>query len=181
MEKYKLKPLTTEEKEMAANNHNIVYAFLYQHGYSIDNFYGVAVMGFLKGIQVYCRKTRYTKQADMYFTVWQYMRTELENNRKMENALKRKPTETVISLDVEHSEMENLYNCVGGKSVESEYLEKERINELLGKLTEVQRVISKMKMEGFNNTEIFLILDIPSSTYYREINRIKATLEKYIA
>lgn len=53
MEKYKLKPLTTEEKEMAANNHNIVYAFLYQHGYSIDNFYGVAVMGFLKGIQVY--------------------------------------------------------------------------------------------------------------------------------
>lgn len=181
MEKYKLKPLTTEEKEMAASNHNIVYAFLYQHGYSIDNYYGVAVMGFLKGIQVYCRKTRYTKQADMYFTVWQYMRAELENYRKMENALKRKPMETVISLDAERSESENLYNCVGGKSVESEYLEKERINELLGKLTEVQRVISKMKMEGFNNTEIFLILNIPSSTYYREINRIKSTLEKYIA
>lgn len=181
MEKYKLKPLTTEEKQMADNNHNIVYAFLYQHGYSIDNFYGVAVMGFLKGIQVYCRKTRYTNQADLFFSCWQYMRTELENYRKMENALKRKPTETVISLDAERTEMENIYNCVGGKSVESEYLEKERINELLGKLTEVQRVISKMKMEGFNNTEIFLILNIPSSTYYREINRIKATLEKYIA
>lgn len=181
MEKYKLKQLTTEEKEMAANNHNIVYAFLYQHGYSIDNFYGVAVMGFLKGIQVYCRKNRFTQNADMFFTCWQYMRAELENHRKMDNTMKRKPTETIVSLDAEHLEMENLYNCVGGKSVESEYLEKERINELLGKLTEVQRIISKMKMEGFNNTEIFLILNIPSSTYYREINRIKATLEKYIA
>lgn len=181
MGKYNLKPLTTEEKEMAANNHNVVYGFLYHYGYSIDNFYGVAIMGFLKGIQVYCRKIKYTQKADMYFTCWQHMRVEMENYFKMENALKRKPMETVISLDAERSESENLYNCVGAKSVESEYLEKERINELLGKLTEVQQVISKMKMEGYNNTEIFLILDIPSSTYYREINRIKTTLEKYIA
>lgn len=181
MGKYNLHPLSTEEKEMAANNHNIIYAFLYQHGYSIDNYYGVAVMGFLKGIQVYCRKIKFTQKADLFYTCWQYMRAELENYRKMENALKRNSMETILSLDAEHSEMENFYNCVSGKSVETEYLEKERINELLGKLTEVQRVISKMKMEGFNNTEIFMILEIPSSAYYREINRIKETLEKFVA
>lgn len=60
-------------------------------------------------------------------------------------------------------------------------MEKVRLAELMEKLTEVQRVISKMKMDGFNNTEIFMMLEIPSSSYYKEINRIKDKLGKMIA
>ena len=35
-----------------------------------------------------------------------------------------------------------------------------------------------MKMSGFNNKEIFLLLEISSSRYYREINGIKAVIQK---
>lgn len=121
MSRYKLRPFTEEEKKLAEENHNSIYAFLYTYKYSIENFYGIAAMGFLKGIQVYCRKNRFTQKADLFFTCWQYMRAEVENHLKMESRQKRKPIETVISLDAEYSEMESLLNLVIGKSLESHW------------------------------------------------------------
>lgn len=179
MERYKLQPFTPMEQRIAEDNHNTVYAFLHDYKYDVENFYGIAVIGYLKGIQNYCRNKELQEKFDLYYVCWNYMRAEMENHFTMDKAQKRVPKEKICSLDVE--ETENVLNLLIGKSVEDEYMERNRLGELMGKLTEVQKVISKMKMEGFNNTEIFLMLDISSSSYYREINQIKAILEKYVA
>ena len=178
MRESKLQPLTAAEQKSAEENHNIIYAFLRKYGYNIEEHYNIAVFGYLRGIQAYHRQkeTKY----DLFFLCWQHMRAEMGNHFRMENTMKRKPMETVLSLDAEYSEMENLYNCVGGKSLEMEIMEQEELEELLENLSEIQRKIAEMKMDGYKSKEIYVVLDLKPATYFRELKQIKEVLESLI-
>lgn len=176
MRESKLEPLMEEEKKLAEENHNIVYAFLKYYGYSIEEYYNIAVFGYLKGVQTYYRQNE--KGYDLFFICWQYLRTEIKNHFRMENSMKRKPMEKILSLDVEYSEMDNLYNIVKGKSLEDELTEKETVDEVLENLSEIQRKIAEMKMEGYKSKEIYGVLELSPATYFREVKKIKLKLSE---
>lgn len=176
MGKHKLQPLLEMEKKLAEENHNLVYSFLQQYGYSIEEYYNVAIFGFLKGIQKYSRIEDLRKKYQLAFICNQHMRSECRNYWKMKNSQKRKPVEEIISLDAEYSENDNLYNCICGKSLETEIIEIEELLQLLENLSDKQRKIAVMKMDGYRNKEIYSILEIRPSTYYKEVKRIKAVL-----
>ena len=177
-----MQPLTEDERRMAEKNHNLLYSFLHRHGYDLENFYDVAVMGFLKGIQIYNRKEDLRKKYLLAFICERYMSAEIGNYFRTQNAKKRKPVETVISLDADYTELGDLYDCIGGKSAnpESEIIEAELLSELLENLTESQREIVEMKLNGYSNKETYLILDIKPSTYYKEMRRIRSALENLV-
>lgn len=181
MKKYKLEKLTEVEKKLAEENHNLVYAYLHTYGYSIETYYNVVIFGYLKGIQVYCRREDLRKKYDLPFICWRYMRAELGNQFKAETRQKRKPMESVLSLDAEYTDEENLHDCIGGKLLEEEVLEEGTVSELLEKLSEVQRKIAEMKMDGYGNKEIFLLLEMPKTTFYKEMKRIKVVVENLLA
>lgn len=177
MENNKLQPLSEMEKRQAEEHHGLVYSFLHRHGYSIEEFYNITIFGYLKGIQTYNRREDLKKKYQLAFICEQYMRAEIKDHFRVQNAQKRKPTETIISLDANHTETDNLYNLVGGKSVEDELLESELLEEVLENLSEVQRDILKLKLEGYSNKEVHLSLEIPTSTYYKELDRIKVVFK----
>lgn len=181
MENHKLQPLSEHEKQQAENNHNLVYSFLHRHGYDMENCYDVVVFGYLKAIQVYNRREDLQKNYQLAFICEQYMRSEIGNYFRTETAQKRKPTENIISLDADYAETENFYNCVGGKSAEVVLMEAESIGDILENLSETQRKITVMKIKGYENKEIYLILEIKPSTYYRELQRIRSVLEKLVS
>lgn len=181
MEKYKLEKLTVEEMKLSEENHNLVYAYLNTYGYSIEEYYCVVIFGYLKGIQVYCRRKELQKRYDLPFICWQYMRAELGNNFKTENRKKRKPLGNILSLDADEATEESFYNCVGGKSAEDEVMDVQTVLELLEKFSEVQKKIVEMKMEGYGNKEIFILLEIPESTFYKEMSRIKRFVKEVVS
>lgn len=178
-----LENLTDFERKFATENHNLIYDFLHKYGYSLENYYDVAVFGYLKAVQIYnCREDLRNAYAFPVISR-QYMRAELGNYFKMENAKRRKPPEIVVSLDVEYSETKNLYNCIGasnGKFPETEVLEMERVMEFLNSLSDKQRKITEMKIYGYNSREIYQMLEMKSSTYYMEVKRIKKALTERI-
>lgn len=173
----KLQPLSEPEKRQAEENHGLVYSFLHRHGYSIEEFYNICIFGYLKGIQTYNRNKDLREKYLLAFICEQYMRAEIKDHFRVQNAQKRKPTETIISFDANYSETESLYNLVGGKYVEDELMETELLKEISEKLSEVQRNILKLKLEGYSNKEVHLSLEIPVSTYYKELDRIKVIFE----
>lgn len=182
MDNHKLQPLTEVEKQQAEKNHRLVYSFLHRHGYPIEDFYNVVIFGYLKGIQIYSRRENLQNKYQLAFICEQYMRSEIGNYFKGENAKKRKPMETIISLDGDYMEMENLYDCIGGKSLEpeAEILEAELLSELLENLSGIQRKIVEMKMKGYSNKETYLILGIKPSTYYKKMQRMKLVMERLV-
>lgn len=176
----KLQPLSEIEKKQAEEHHKLVYSFLYRHRYSIEEFYNIAIFGYLKGIQTYNRREDLKEKYQLAFICEQYMRAEIKDHFRLQNAQKRKPTEMIISLDTNYTETDNFYNLVGRKSVESELLESELIEEVLENLSDVQRDILKLKLEGYSNKEVYLSLEIPTSTYYKELDRIKVVFKRLV-
>ena len=78
---------------------------------------------------------------------------------------------------------EILYNCIGvvdGKSPESEIVAMERMTEMLSSLSDTQRKIAELKVDGYSSKEIYSALEIKPSTYYVEVNRIKKVLAEMI-
>ncbi len=183
MDKYKLEPLTDFERKFAEENHNLVYSFLHKYGYNLEVYYDVAIFGYLKAVQIYNRREDLRNKYPFPFISKQYMRAEIGNYFRTENAKKRRPSETVVSLDAEYSGTENLYNCVcdiGGKSPELETLETGQLMEFLSGLSDAQRKITEMKMDGYNNKEIYSALEMKSSTFYVEVQRLKEALAEMI-
>ena len=176
MMNHKLEKLTEQEKIYAECNHNIIYSFLHKFGYSIEEFYNVAVMGYLLAVQIYHRREDLRKEYSFMCISYQYMRREIANYLRAMETQKRKPMEIIISLDAEYADMENLYNCIGGKSLESEIMEDIEIAELLESFTDIQKDIMKLKLEGYSNKEIYVSLGIGSTTFYKEMQKIKTLL-----
>lgn len=180
MEKHKLQPLTETEKRFAEENHNLVYGFLHRYNYSIEECYNVVIFGFLKAVQIYNRRKDLQEKYDFPFIAWQYMRSEIGNNTRTENSQKRKPTEGVISLDAEYAEAEKFYNVVSGKSAEDDVMEVELLNDIMENLSELQRKIAQLKINGYSNKETYVIVGMQPSTYYKEMKRIRAIVENIL-
>ena len=176
----RLEKLTEIEKNFATENHNLIYSFLHKKGYSIEEYYNVVIFGFLRAVEIYHRKPDIAGKYDFPYIAWQYMRAEIKDHVKKENANKRKLTENIINLDAESDDLENLYNTIGEKSAETNLMENVAFNEIVEKLSETQRKIARYKMNGFSNKEICIILKIPSSSFYAEMKRIRNILKKFM-
>lgn len=131
-------------------------------------------------MQIYSRRKDLQGKYDFPFIAWQYMRSEIGNYVRTENSQKRKPISGIISLDADYAEMENFYSAIGVNSVEDDVLEKELLNEIMENLSEIQQKITKLKIDGYNSKEIYITLKMPSSTYYKEMKRIRAVVENIL-
>ncbi len=98
------------------------------------------------------------------------------------NALKRKPTGGFVSLDAEYGsddsnkEGNTLKDCIGIDSFEDDVLDNEMVTEILNGLSERQRQIAAMKLNGYNHTEIRSHLHICKETFRKELQEIKSIL-----
>ena len=183
MDNYKLQPLTDYERKFAEENHNLVYGFLHRYGYDLENYYDIAIFGFLKAVQIYNRREDLRNKYDFPFICRQYMRSEIGNHSRTEGAKKREPLGTLVSLDAEYTETENLYHCIGaagGKSPESEVIAIERMTEMISGLSETQRKITELKVDGYSSREIYSALEMKAPSYYVEVKRIRKALAEMI-
>lgn len=176
MENNKLSRFSESERTFATDNHNLIFSFLHKFGYDIEKYYSIAVMGYLRAVQLYHRREDLRNQYSFACISYQCMRSQIGNYIKAMNTHKRKPIESIISLDAEYDEMDNLYNCIGGKCIESEIIEAESITELLKRFSGIQRNIIILKMEGYDNKEICELLEIGATTFYKELRKIKDSL-----
>ena len=152
-----MKPFTEAERELAEKNHNLVYEFLKSHKYDIEEYYNIAVMGYLKGIQKYYRRTE-RNFSELPGICWNCMRSEMGNHFKMEKARKRQPEE--INQEAVHS-------------AEDEAVTTELLNSVMENMTAQQKDIVALKILGYSNLEVCLMLEINTSSYYRELERIR--------
>ena len=181
MERHVLQPLTSQERKFAEENHNLVYGFLKKRGYSIEEFYDIAVFGYLQSVQVYHRKEKLKGNYNFSSIAYHYIQAEISNHFRNQHRKMRKPNGTVESLDAENMDDESLYDhIVGEKSAEAKFMEAETVEDILKSFPELHRKIVEMKMDGFSSKEVFLILDMRQSTFYKELQKIKTMLEQVI-
>lgn len=65
------------------------------------------------------------------------MRSAIGNHFRIKNTQKRTATYGTVSFDSDNDDMENFYNCIGGKSAEDDVMEKILIGNIMENLTEL--------------------------------------------
>ena len=158
---YTDRPLTEEEKVFAEKNHDLVYQFLKAHNYSMEDYYNTVVFGYLKGIQKYYRYVGNNTENNLDGICWNCMRSEMKSHFKLETAKKRQPAEVIIKKI---------------PSAEDEVIALEILKSVMVNLTFRQQNIITLKMLGYSNTEICLMMEISKSSYYRELENIRQML-----
>lgn len=154
----RLKPFTEEEKRLAEKNHALVYQFLKAHNYSMEEYYNTVVFGYLKGIQKYYRYVGNNTENNLDGICWNCMRSEMKSHFKKETAKKRQPVEITIKKI---------------PSAEDEVIALEILKSVMENLTIRQQNIITLKMLGYSNTEICLMMEMSKSSYYRELENIR--------
>lgn len=157
MRRDELLPFTDIEKELAESCHYIVYQFLKSKGYPIEDYYNIVVMGYLKGIQKYYRSEDIDIE-DLVGTCWNCMRSEVGNHLQKEKAKKRQPVEIPVG---------------NVASAEDEVLAAELLRDAIEDFNDQQKEIILLKILGYSNTEIYQMMEISKSSYYRELERIR--------
>lgn len=169
-----LHPLTEEQKQFATENHSLVYKFLKQNGYSIETFYDVVIMRYLLACQVYL-ENRDLKKLPFSAIAYNHMRSAIGNYYKNLNTQKR--TADAISLDsFEDDKTAELKDNAILPLLEN-IVHQELMKNIFGNLTERQGRIVICLLAGYENSEAYMILKIKKSSYYRELRRIRVSLE----
>lgn len=156
MHKDNLHPFTESEKQLAEKCHDTVYKYLKVNGYPIEEYYHIAVMGYLKGIQKYCRLGM--TENNLSGICWNCMRSEIGNYFQKRKAKKRTPLEIKVNIVL---------------SAEDMVLQMENLREVMQSLTERQRKIIDLRLFGFSNAEVCSMMEISKSSYYRELEIIR--------
>lgn len=160
------------ERKFAEENHNLVYSFLHSNKYNIEDFYSIAVMGYLKAVQAYIKDGNIKGNYSFSCIAWLYMKSEIKDYFKAESRQKR-TTENIISLDAVADEDGKQFEIIGIGTIEQDQIDDEFITEIFMNLSDVQKAILQMRIAGYSNTDICRIKKIALSSFYAEMKKIK--------
>lgn len=146
-------PLTERQKEFAAENHGLVYAFLNGHCLDEDEFYDVVVFGYLRAVRRYFTENSLRKYK--FGTIaWSCMRVDLLNYYKANRSQKR--SAEVVSIHVSLSpDGPPLEHSIPSRNKMMEQLEaKLLLHDLARRVSRQQLDMVYLKSNGYGVREI---------------------------
>lgn len=146
--------LTPEQREFAADHHNLIYAFLNKKKLRDDDFYDIVVFGFLRAVQDYLNKPE-LKQYSFTTIAWHKMDSCVLNYYASQT--RRQRYGRTISLDAIlcNETSFSLEDTLFAPDPLMEQLETELLlHELASRVSRNQMAVMRMRTEGYNMREI---------------------------
>ncbi len=130
-----LAPLTAEQQQFAAQNHNLIYAFLHEKGYDIGDCYDAAALGLLQAAQRYLTQPRLRRYA--FATIaWQAMGREITQSFRAE----------IRQKEAEHRYLESLR--ARPPNLDSELEAQLILHDLFAGASEEQHQLALLRLRG---------------------------------
>lgn len=166
-----MKPLTDEQRRLAEENHDLVYAFLQNNHLSESQYYDVVIFGYLCAVQEYCENPK-LRQYSFSTVAWKKMQRELTDYYKYISR-ERRFVQTISLQDLlsDEDSATRYENLVGRKDKLMSQLEMDLLlHDLATKLPRRQMRIIRMKLDGAKMHEIAKAEHIT----FHDINRLLA-------
>lgn len=130
-----LGPLTAEQQQLAAQNHNLIYAFLHEKGYDVGDYYDAAALGLLQAAQRYLTQPRLRRYA--FATIaWQAMGREIVQSLRTE----------IRQKDAEYRYLETIR--ARPPNLDSDLEARLILHDLLAGASEEQRRLALLRLRG---------------------------------
>ena len=143
-------PLTKEESAFAAEHHNLVYAFLKMKRYPVDEFYDIAIFGYLRAVRTYLGREDLRDLYKFSTIAYKRMGSSISShftalNRQMRKADTHPYDDNTDVADYSDSVFESVSRKETSDAV------RETLSEIL---TTRQNEMLCLKNEGYTNREI---------------------------
>lgn len=146
-------PLTPEEVNFAAKNHNLVFGFLHQYNLSENDYYDVVIFGYLRAVKRYF--TRISLRKYSFSTIaWSCMRADLVNFHKALATGKRSAEVISIQTDLYFNGLPMKYSILCGQDGMADLEAKLLFHELSGRISREQMQMVRLRCEGYSIREI---------------------------
>lgn len=163
-----MKPLTKEQKIFAEENHNLIYSFLAKHGLSIDDWYDIAAIGYVKAVGSF-------DDSKAVFSTFAYLCMLRRVHAEMRKDMAVRRTALVISLNkpITNAETTEVGDFIADKD---DYItEMLTRNTLRSEATEQQLQIVNLCYFGYTQKEIASKLGMSQASVSREMKKLKET------
>ena len=176
----KLTKLTDEQHDFAEQNHNLVIQYLHAKGLSEDDYYDIAVFGYLRAVQIYHENPelqnysfRTIAYKKMYATIW--------NHFKSQRAAKRNAV--VCSLNTPFADgLAFSEHIASDTPAVYEYAEiREAWETAKAAATPKQMQVLELRAQGYTNREIGEIYHLSPKSVSRRISRLRKNTARLAA
>lgn len=182
--RHHLYPLTDDQVRFCEDNHNLVFSFLHKRNYSVDEFYTVVILDYIRACQIYLERKDLQEKTPFPVVAHMNMKRAISNHFVNENRKCRKAEGKIISIE------QLLYSDVGDSSVREipvdgidvldgivrDEEDKKLMDNIRSLLTIRQSEILQAVLEGYKEREIYKQLNIGRKIYKSEFEEIKKTI-----
>lgn len=161
--------MTAEQQKLCEDNHGLIYGFIARFGLPIDEYYGIAAMGFCRAAMSYNGKYKFSTYAD------RCMRNELFNAFKRDNRQSRKPQQALIYMNscVSQNMSCSFENVISSQAdVEETILSNEAVKTIIQHFDQREKIMVSMLLKGHTEREIAEKLEMTP----QNVNLIKKKL-----
>lgn len=147
--------MTNEQRQLAAENHNLIYSFLNKYQYDQDEFYDLAAIGL-------CQAAKYYKDYMGTFSTLAYkcMFNEIAKYFMIQGAARRIPSNLITHYDTkirrdngdECGEIIEVLDC--GTAFEDDLIFELCVEKVKERLSDKDKLIFDMLLEGYTTREI---------------------------
>lgn len=145
--------LTERQRELAAKNHNLIYAYAHKKGISIDDYYDVLAIGL-------CNAAKAFDEDRSKFSTFAFCCMENELNLCWKNTQRKSiiPEELIFSYDAPINPIDSDDNNLT-KFIVDDYLHNEILSnmislEFIDSLTDKEKEIISLLLKGMTHKEI---------------------------
>lgn len=187
---YTDRPLTEEERRFAENpeNYKKIYEFMNYYRLDEDEWYDILIIPYLQAVKKYHVREDLRSNYRFYPVLNLMLSKAIFNHNRDMNRKKRRPVGGICSLDYvfegdnQYSEhrIEELW-IDQSQQLESDYLYTEMYAELMSVLTEQQRRIVELLVEGYKQKEIAAKLFTNQTAVSVQIREIRRVTKVYLS
>ena len=153
-----MQPLTSEQRQFAEDNHDLVIRFLGYKRLNYDEYYDILIFGFIRAVRKYLERSELQQYSFNTIAYWA-MRSDLINYYRKQDRQKRYAI--IVNLDSPVSHTERVIDTIEtADTTADDVLYDSLLNEIAEVLSVEQFEIIQMKASGYSEREIARLYDI---------------------
>jgi RNA polymerase sigma factor (sigma-70 family) len=168
------KTLTREQSDFAAQHHGLVYSFLRKYAYSEEDFYDIAVFGYLDAVRDWFDR-ELAGQYKFSTIAFRHMRFRVIDRLRAQNAEKRRAEVICYSEDTDTDA-----RGAGVHEPDRALFEKEAERALCGRLTPLGERAARLRADGYDAREIGQMLGVSRGRIDKEFRTARTALRGYV-
>lgn len=164
-------PMCLDESAFAEKYHHLIYSYLRGHKLPVDEFYDIAVFGYLRAVRKYLAWPELREQYKFSTIAYRAMSCDVHHSREYWNRAKRKADVCQLDEDRHSDDLRDKVSNTVDNVIDFELL--------ASRITPAQRRIASLRADGYHDKEIAAICGIDRSDVEAEMENARCRILQF--